>query len=140
MRMNMAQKKLRKPQSTAREQQFDAAQFDSRLAAYATAAAVCLGVGASATPAEAEVIFTPAHTTFTHGAIFIDLNHDGITDFGLATYTLFFGHDKRLTASGLGDGNGVLGVGSSSYPPSALRAGYRIGNQGTFRRRRAPAG
>jgi hypothetical protein len=115
--------------------------FDSRLAAYATAATaagVCLL--AASLPARAEVVFTPAHTTFNSGTASIDLNHDGINDFVLSIYHFAPG-DKRLAASGLGRGNGVLGAPSGSgYPPFAVRAGYRIGAGGeAFWKREAPA-
>jgi len=112
--------------------------FQSRLKAYAAAAAAAgVGLFAATPPAEAEIVFTPAHTTFTTGTLFIDLNHDGINDFALSIYN--FGRaDRRLAAFGVARVNGVLGY-ASSYPPLALYAGYRIGPIGFFLQRLDPA-
>jgi hypothetical protein len=116
--------------------------FQSRLKAYATAAAAAgVGLFAATPPTEAEIVFTPAHTTFTSGTVFIDLNHDGFNDFGLSIYN-FDSEVRRLRARGVAPQNGVLCSGSSGYPPLALKAGYRIGpneRYGTFDRRGAPA-
>jgi len=113
--------------------------FHLRLAAYATAAAAAgVGLLAATPPAEAEIIFTSARTTFTSGTVFIDLNHDGINDIGLSVYN--FGRaDRRLAVVGAGPQNGALCSGSSGYSPSALRPGARIGSSAPFYRREAPA-
>ncbi|HVI10684.1 MAG TPA: hypothetical protein VND65_20510 [Candidatus Binatia bacterium] len=112
--------------------------FESRLAAYAIAAtAAGVGVMAASVPSQAEVMFTPAHTTFTSGAVYLDLNHDGINDFVLSIYRFGFA-DKRLVASGLGR-NGVLGYTGSSYGPLAAPAGYVIKAGPFFWNREAPA-
>jgi hypothetical protein len=113
--------------------------FQSRLTAYAMAAgAAGIGLLAATPPVEAEIVFTPAHTIFTNGTVFIDLNHDGINDFVLSIYN--FGRaDRRLAALGVTRVNGVLGYGSTGYPPFALNPGYLIGPRGVFLHRQAPA-
>lgn len=116
--------------------------FESRLAAYAKAAAAAgVGLLAVAPQASAKVIYTPAHILFTGGKVPIDLNHDGINDFVLSIYN-FISNGRRLRVVVGAPQNGVLCSGSSGYPPVALRAGYRIGandNYGIFDRRGAPA-
>ena len=119
--------------------------FESRLAAYAMAAgAAGVGLLAAASPATAEVVYTPAHIVFSGGAVPIDLNHDGVNDFVLSIYNFLVsqsGNGRRLRVVGAAQ-NGVLCSGSSGYPPLALKAGYRIGSReiyGTFDRRGAPA-
>jgi len=104
----------------------------SRLSAY-TMAAVAAGVGllAAAPPANAEIVFTHAHRTFSNGEIFLDINHDGVNDFMLSIYTFVPGlKDRRMAARGLTPQNGILGSIGSSYPPLAMRAGYNIGPGG----------
>lgn len=115
--------------------------FELRLAAYAKAAAA-LGVGllASGPAAEAQIVYTPTNILFDSGTVFIDINHDGLTDFALSIYN-FLSNAQRLRFRGLGQ-NGVLCSGSSGYPPLALRPRYRIGPNevyGSFGRLATPA-
>jgi hypothetical protein len=113
--------------------------MESHLAAYAmTAAAAGVGVLATARPANAEIVYTTAHTTFTNGVLFLDLNHDGTNDFGLSIYN-FDEHDRRFSPIGLNDGNGILDYTGPSYPPLAVFKGYRIDQRELFWRREAPA-
>jgi hypothetical protein len=116
--------------------------FESRLSAYAMAAgAAGVGLLAAALPAEAEVVFTPAHTIFTTGTLFIDLNNDGLKDFALTIYN-WSTSDRRLVVSGLNAQNGALGYSSGpSYPPFALKSGSPIPptRSGGFWQREAPA-
>jgi hypothetical protein len=116
--------------------------LELRLAAYAMAAgAAGVGLLSAAPPANAEVVYTPAHIVFDGGTVYLDLNHDGVNDFALSIYN-FDSEVKRLGARGLTAQNGVLCSGSSGYPPLALTKGYRIGRNevfGTFDRRGAPA-
>jgi hypothetical protein len=61
-----------------------AAGLDKTLLGYATAASAAgVGMLALAQPAEAKIIYTPADIPITvnGGAVQVDLNHDGITDF-----------------------------------------------------------
>lgn len=120
--------------------------LESRLAAYAKAAgAAGVGLFAVAPPANAKVVYTPAHIVFDGGAVPIDLNHDGVNDFTLSIYNFLSsrsgGDGRRMRVVGAA-GNGALCSGSSGYPPLALKAGYRIGaneRYGSFDRRGAPA-
>jgi hypothetical protein len=106
---------------------------ESRLNAYALAAAAAgAGLLATAQPAVAEIVYTPADTILTNGILRIDLNHDGIDDVALGIFDYQF-KEKLLRARGLTPKNGILGYGGgTSYPPAALTAGYRIGPAGLF--------
>jgi hypothetical protein len=40
-------------------------------------------------PCDAKIVYTPAHVVIGHGGtnlLYIDLNHDGISDFAIATW------------------------------------------------------
>ena len=113
---------------------------ESRLNAYILAAAAAgAGLLATAQPAAAEIVYTPADTILTNGILRIDLNHDGIDDVALGIFDGFL-KDKRLDARGLTPNNGIMGSGEgTSYPPAALKAGYRIGPAGLFWQEQAPA-
>lgn len=137
--MNCDQAERKRRRNRAAEGAGLSTGFQSRLKAYATAAAAAgVGLFAATPPSQAEVVFTPAHTTITTGTLFIDLNHDGINDFGLSIYN-FGRDDRRLGVLGVTRVNGVLGYGSTGYPPFALYAGYQIGPRGVFLHRQAPA-
>ena len=57
------------------------ANLDKNLMSYAVAAgAAGVGLLALAQPAEAKIVFTPAHKSIGVSTL-IDLNHDGINDF-----------------------------------------------------------
>lgn len=59
--------------------------FERRLTAYAGAAiAAGASLAALAPLAEAEIVYTPANTVI-HGGLYLDLNHDGLPDFVIAT-------------------------------------------------------
>jgi len=65
--------------------------FLDQLGLYAVAAtAASVGVLALTEPADASVVFTPAHTKISAGTISLDLNNDGIADFNL-TRAVFYG-------------------------------------------------
>jgi hypothetical protein len=65
--------------------------FLDQLGLYAVAAtAASVGVLALIEPADASVVFTPAHTKISAGTISLDLNNDGIADFNL-TRAVFYG-------------------------------------------------
>ncbi len=106
---------------------------ESRLNAYALAAAAAgAGLLAMAQRAAADIVYTPADTILTNGILRIDLNHDGIDDIGLGIFDYAF-KVKLLRARGLTPNNGIMGSGEgTSYPPAALKAGYRIGPAGLF--------
>jgi hypothetical protein len=123
------QKKKRRAARTANRL---SKNVDLRLTTYAMAAAAAgVGLLAAEPPANAEIVFTPAHTVFTEGRVFIDLDHDGANDFVLSIYNVG-SHDRRLAAQGIGQQNGILGYTFVSYPPMALMAGQRIGGRSYF--------
>jgi hypothetical protein len=113
---------------------------------YALAAgAAGVGVLALAQPAEAKIIYTPAHKNI--GAkTFLDLNHDGIHDFkfiasrtshcvggctttGVRHGTAFTSSNAKLAVYGVRSRNQIYG--QAKYA-SALPAGVRIGPNGKF--------
>ena len=75
-----------KPQQKSRPTtQLSSAQ-SQQLKAYALAASAAgVGLLALTHPAEAEVVYTPAHFTFkgVRASVFIDVNHDGLNDYQL---------------------------------------------------------
>jgi len=108
-------------------------KLDKNLLAYAAAASAA-GVGALAlaTPAEARILYTPAHIVI-NSDYGLDLNHDGVTDF-------YFQQLSQGTRSGayaylhcVGAITGSDEVwGSHDENDSALREGVRIGPRGPF--------
>jgi len=111
-----------------------------QLNAYALAASAAgVGMVASVQPAEAKIVYTPAHTVLI-GVTNLDLNHDKINDFA---FTFFSYHNSNTSFGGFrvgrargAPGNQVRGIqtnrgGSESYA-SALRAGALIGPKGAF--------
>ena len=74
---------------------------------YALAASAAgVGILASVQPAEARIIYTPAHKSLPHGYSYLDLNHDGINDFRFRLYVN--GSSKLfnfLTVQPVGQGN-----------------------------------
>jgi len=77
-------------------------------------------------PAEAKIVYTPAHISIGHNQILnLDLNHDGITDFQF--YNSYYGsivYRGTLKVLPALRGDAIWGNGGSA---SALRAGARIG-------------
>ncbi len=111
-----------------------------RLNAYAFAASAAgVSLLAVAQPAEAKIVYTPAHVTFGGGpcgsyggSYSLDLNHDGISDFvfnwrGMGMGKRCHSHTINLTVQPTGS-NGVAGYGSASR----LGSGPLIGPQQTF--------
>src|SRR5579863_6832377 len=72
--------------------------LDKKLAAYVTAAgAAGVAILAGATPAAAEIVYTPEHVILKGNSTYqIDLNHDGINDFGIQNLPIF--HSSMLLA------------------------------------------
>jgi len=108
-------------------------------------AASAAGVGALcfAKPAEARIVYTPAHVAIKpNGGLFrIDLNHDGIPDFGLS--------NNRFQSTEMSDRNLLVRqslpaneiwmtksmcAGAESSGAAALPKGKRIGPKGEFKR------
>lgn len=105
-----------------------------RLDAYALAASAAgVGLLALAQPAEAKIIYTPAHLVLPGGPTFIDFNHDGISD-------LMFG--KVATTTGAGAYGTSLCICTDKVPwvvdrpgdygVGDLKAGFRIGPNAEF--------
>jgi hypothetical protein len=104
-----------------------------RLNMYALAAtAAGVGMLALTRPAEAKIVYTPAHVSISQNStIPLDLNHDGINDFSFSNFY------AGWTNSGVGalllkgaQGNGFW---ASTNSAAALPAGVRIGPKGPFR-------
>jgi hypothetical protein len=104
---------------------------------YALAAgAAGVGVLALAHPAEAKIVYTPAHVVLgarSNTPYYIDLNHDGVKDFVFlhdyfySSTTGFWGSFVQVTPYKF-NGNRILGHGDAL----ALRAGAKIGPSGRF--------
>jgi hypothetical protein len=90
-----------------------------RLNMYALAAGAA-GVGMLAQPAEAKIVYTPAHVPII-GIVDVDLNHDGIVDLRINLRP--YDAEAFLAATSLRQ-NRVWG---SNYLASHLRAGVPIG-------------
>jgi hypothetical protein len=101
-----------------------------QLSMYAVAAtAAGVGIAALAQPAQAKIVYTPAHVKINqqHRMYNLDLNHDGVTDFSLGLNSsvnqsggaLWLSADPAVLKQ-----DGVMGVISSA---SLLRAGEKIG-------------
>ena len=116
------------------------------LNAYSLAASAAgVGMLALAKPADAKVVYTPAHVVVHRGwpgITFIDLNHDGTADFKLENWWLSnteSGSEGILSVfpaqksqrNGIA-GYGTAGKGTLVYFASALRAGARIGPKKSF--------
>jgi hypothetical protein len=113
-----------------------------QLSMYALAASAAgVSLLALTPPAEAKIIYTPAHRVIgPHDSYNIDLNHDGTTDFTIAnsvsacTDFCFFELRQRPAA-----GNSALGyiLGSGFLLDSALKSGAPIGFHGPFKKETA---
>ncbi len=110
----------------------------AQLNMYALAASAAgVGMMALAQPAEARIVYTPAHRhVLLNHPLGLDLNHDGIVDFRIGRY-----HTGSRSGTGLfarGDENLVaghsLGTGGSTIGQAyALNAGKRIGSSNNFK-------
>ncbi len=103
---------------------------------YALAASAAgVGVLALAQPAEAKIVYTPAHVSIPpqtiYPPVYLDLNHDGVNDFSFINYSVFnyWWGFIYLAVTPPVEGNGVIG---QKVFASALRAGARIGPKGNF--------
>jgi hypothetical protein len=119
--------------------------LEKSLSAY-VCAAVAAGVGllGASNFAEAEVVYTPAHTVLPVGEMVqLDLNHDGVADFAFLNFRFFSTSSSRSshrTALDLYAGCATVGA-TCLYPQnqiwgrggvyqrfgSALRSGFRVG-------------
>jgi len=97
--------------------------FDKNLGYGVAVTAVGLGILAYALPANAKIVYTPAHVVLNDKTWTpLDLNHDGIGDFSFA----FFTGGGSVLFVGPPSANGNTVVANGSYA-SALRAGVRVG-------------
>ena len=136
-----------KPSHRARKKADLADSTHQRLNMYTLAAgAAGVGLVAIAQPAQANIVYTRAHTVIG-ASTFLDLNHDGINDFqfitthvsrcagvctttpGLRHPTAFNSQNGKLGVYGVGAGNIVSG---RSGFASALRVGAHVGPGGRF--------
>jgi hypothetical protein len=109
-----------------------------RLNAYAlVASAAGIGVLALGLPAEAKIVYTPAHVPIVEngGPVKLDLNHDGITDF---TFSNFCGCSAHMPAIlEIFTRQSLNGVWESQSRfgslPAALKAGVRVGSNKAFK-------
>jgi len=122
-----------KPESLSRLSESAQHQLNS----YALAAGAA-GVGflALAQPAEARIVFTPAHVKIVqNGGLFtFDLNHDGIPDFGLSNQyvSTSFGF-ALLNARQANPANQIWQISSQGRKcAAALKAGTKIGPNKNF--------
>lgn len=99
--------------------------------------ATAAGVGALALPAPAtcEVIYTPAHVEIqpSRGGVgfLLDLNHDGIDDFGIVNFYSTTSAILNVWISREQQGNEVFSHGAGYA--AAIPAGVTIGSNGKFR-------
>jgi len=104
-------------------------------------AATAAGVGAlaMAQPAQARIVYTPAHKNLPLNQYsYLDLNHDGVNDFKFWVYAYSTPAGENCAAwvyvSRLNSGNGAVGRQQSDrfLFASALKAGVRIGKTQYF--------
>jgi hypothetical protein len=112
------------------------------LNAYAIAASAAgVGMLAIARPAEAKIVYTPANVKIVHPAqFFLDLNHDGTTDFFLTNKTFsvqdhgdylqvaagFKGNKMVVQSKGLNRGAIALRAGQTVGPHDHLASGFAL--------------
>jgi hypothetical protein len=102
-------------------------------------AATAAGVGmiVRAQPADARIVYTPTHVVIGKNRSFlIDLNHDGMPDFGVHNQQ-FLSSNRRINkihADPREDGGGVMETDGGGYYFSfaALKRGARIGHGDAF--------
>jgi hypothetical protein len=110
------------------------ATLEKRLLAYAvSASAAGVSLLAMVRPAEAKIVYTPAHKHLPLNQVFhLDLNHDGIKDFDfLLSSKTVSGHSYRVGLAVFPSRNGVVGSINRGCA-SALRRGTRIGRPDQF--------
>lgn len=109
-----------------------------QLSAYArVAGAAGVGLLALVPPAEAKIVYTPAHVKIVQngGLISFDLNHDGIPDFGLSNKYISTSQGFAfLNARQARQANEIWQVTSRGRVcAGALPAGTKIGPKGNFK-------
>ena len=106
--------------------------LEKHLKTYAmTAAAAGVGLLSTALPADAQVVYTPAHIKITDGDLFLDLNCGPRVNFWLADrfeVSSYGGVVRELTLNG-GINASVI---EDSHGPAALPPGSVVGSSRTF--------
>jgi len=92
------------------------------------ASAAGVGMLALVQPAEAKIVYTPAHVRINH-KLALDLNHDGINDFYFGTY---YNHSTNYSFYYLLVEPGKNQLLDKNFFPLALRAGVRVGGAQHF--------
>lgn len=119
------------------------ATLEKRMLAYAAAAsATGVGILALTQPAEARIVYTPAHVRLdahTNSFYNLDLNHDGVTDFTLYHNTFqsptsgYFSSGMTVSANSQKKSNGIVGkIISSRSCAAVLKAGEKVGPSDRF--------
>jgi hypothetical protein len=115
-----------------------------RLSMYTLAASAAgVGVAGLAQPAQAKIVYTPAHIVIGNGGVHyfqLDINHDGVTD--MSFFTILNGCTSGCFAelyAKFPGGNLVRGQKAELgvYYVSALRSGMKIGDAGMHTCRRS---
>lgn len=103
----------------------------ARLNMYALAASAAgVGVLSLVQPAQAKVVFTPAHEVIGHNGVYnLDLNHDGTVDFLIQEWDNGGFSSSNALLADAAVGNGVLGRGHRAM---ALTSGASIGPSQNF--------
>ncbi|MGA8762499.1 MAG: hypothetical protein WB562_06380 [Candidatus Sulfotelmatobacter sp.] len=103
----------------------------SKLEMYGLAAAAAgMGLAALSSPAQAEVVFTPAHQKIGDNGVVLDLNHDGIADFKILQRE-FFAKGAGVTVYSH-QSNLVFGTSRGEFA-SRLPLGYTLGPNTRFK-------
>jgi hypothetical protein len=100
------------------------------------ASATGVGMLAAAQPAEARIIYTPAHIRIAqNGTVTIDLNHDGIPDFSVRNYCNCTTYAPGgFLEAGVELTNEVWGIQSAGrWMGAALKKGVRVGENRAFK-------
>jgi len=109
-----------------------------RLNAYSLAASAAgVGMLAVVQPAQAEIVFTPAHLVITtHHKVALDLNHDGIADFTISNHAFCTADicGRTLLALPVGGNNKVAGIKGliNTLYAYALNRGSQVGPKLAF--------
>lgn len=92
---------------------------------YGLAAAAGFGIAALASPAQGEVVYTPAHKEIGRSGVVIDFNHDGIADVEIAAALNFYADGRGMVAYSH-HSNRALGTSRGEFV-SMLPLGYTVG-------------
>jgi hypothetical protein len=110
---------------------FENPRLEGRLRSYVLAAtAAGVGLLASAVPASAEVVYTPANVQLSNGQLKIDFDGDGVTDVTIDDFFNggFFRSNRQLLLQGAA-GASVI---EHQHFVAALGSGYEIGSNRAF--------